>query len=398
MDSPIHLYLDHAATTEIDKDVAATMMEMYSRPLGNPSSLHRAGRAAYQVIEQAKMQLLRAVDANCEDMHAATVIATSGGTEANNLAISGLRQTADSPIFISAIEHPSIAESAKRLAGNLCPMRIVPVDHNGLCRLDLLHQWLSEYRCSKADSGTPLVSVILGNNEVGVVQELENICELCHQFGALVHADCCQALGKIPFSMRKMQLDALSITAHKLHGPVGVGALIVRAGITVNPIIFGGGQQLGIRPGTETSVLMVGFARAVELSMVRLEQGVYRKLAELRDYFEKRVLDSISESMVLAKTVCRLPHVSNIAFRGLDRQALLMALDLAGIMCSTGSACASGSNRPSPIVAAMNVPPDYANGSMRFSFCHQTTTDDVDWAVKKLAVIVNKIRKPNCSI
>ncbi len=390
------LYLDHAATTEVDTDVISAMTEMFSRQLGNPSSQHRAGRTAYQIIEQAKMRLLRAVDANCEDMLAAMVIATSGGTEANNLAISGLRQSLASPIIISAIEHPSIAETAKRLGNtNNCPARILPVDPNGLCRLDILHQWLSEYRC--CNSNTPLVSIILGNNEVGVVQELENICELCHQFGALVHADCCQVLGKISFSMRKLKLDALTITAHKLHGPIGVGALIVRAGIAVNPIIFGGGQQLGIRPGTEASVLLVGFAKAVELSMARLEQGVYGELALLRDYFEHRVLESISGSIVLAKNARRLPHVSNVAFRGLDRQALLMALDLAGIMCSTGSACASGSNLPSPIVAAMNVPPEYANGSMRFSFSHQTTKNDVDWAVEKLAVIINKIRKPSCS-
>ena len=393
MNATSRIYLDYAATTPIDPEVLHAMSLLYMQELGNAASPHQYGRTAYQIIEQAKNALLGCVDAPRDDMRAAFLVATSGGTEANNLVVRGLTQDKPAAIWHSTIEHPSVSEAASFLAKSGHTVYPLAVDDLGMCRLDILNDQLAEYRCSKGSDHVPLVSIIFGNNEVGVIQDIKSICDLCRRYGALVHADCCQVLGKIPLSMFELGLDALTITAHKLHGPIGIGALIVRAGLAVKPLLFGGGQQLSVRPGTESPVLLAGFARAAELAQKRVCDGVYQSLSGLRDHFEQRLAELVADTMILAKSSHRLPHISNVAFAGVDRQALLMALDFAGIMCSTGSACASGSNRPSPVVTAMNVPKSHVNGSMRFSFFHGSKVGEVDTALDRIVEIVKKIRK-----
>lgn len=391
------LYFDNNSTTSIDPAVARRMQDLYSQKLANSASQHRAGRASLKVLEQAKADLLQWIDAPAEGMDTAQVILTSGGTEANNLTIAGLCRPPDDNVhqpiknatnaIISGIEHPSILEAA---AEWLPRVRILAVDRCGLVRLDVLEEWLA---VAQAD-GDPvgLVSIMLGNNETGVLQDLTAICRICHRFGAIVHSDIVQAVGKIPFSMRDSCVDAVTFTAHKLHGPGGVGALVVRHGLSVQPVLFGGGQQLAVRPGTEPVVLADGFALALKLTMEARSNGDYERLAKSRNFFEQRLDEQLSNIEVVSRNAPRLPHTSNIAFHGVDRQALFMALDMAGIACSTGSACASGSGRPSHVLQAMQLPKETVGSALRFSFSRMTTDEEIDEAVRRLVRTVQRLR------
>ena len=391
------LYFDNNATTAIDPAVADRMQELYSLKLANSASQHRPGRTALKVLEQAKADLLHMLDAPAVGMDTAQVILTSGGTEANNLAIAGLcRSTSENDYqpatnltntIISGIEHPSVLEAAAEWSPRV---QILPVDNLGLVRLDMLEEWLT-VADAKADR-VGLVSIMLGNNETGVLQDLAAICRVCHRFGAIVHSDIVQAVGKIPFSMRDSGVDAVSLTAHKLHGPAGVGALIVRHGLSVQPLLFGGGQQLAIRPGTEPVVLADGFALALKRTLDAQFGGNYERLARVRDFFELSLDAQLPNIEVVSRHAARLPHTSNIAFHGVDRQALLMALDMAGIACSTGSACASGSGRPSHVLQAMLLPKETVGSAVRFSFSRMTTDDELDEGVRRVVHTVRKLR------
>lgn len=391
------LYFDHNATTNIDPAVVQRMQSLYAQKLANASSQHRAGRASLKVLEQAKANLLLLLDAPSEGMESAQVILTSGGTEANNLAMAGLccpaNDNAHQPAnnltnsIICGIEHPSVLEAA---AEWLPRVQILPVDNLGRARLDVLQEWLAAADAKSDPIG--LVSIMLGNNETGVLQDLPTICRICHRYGAIVHSDIVQAIGKIQFSMRESGVDAVSLTAHKLHGPVGVGALVVRHGLSLQPMLFGGGQQLAVRPGTEPVVLADAFAFALKLTIEAQSTGEYHRLAVARDAFEKSLLEQLPDIEVISQSAVRLPHTSNIAFHGIDRQALLMALDMAGIACSTGSACASGSGRPSHVLQAMQLPKSTVGSAIRFSFSRMTTKEELDEGVSRVVRTVNKLR------
>ena len=342
-----YLYFDNNATTPIDPDIARLMFDLHLQGLANPASQHAAGRIALRQLEEAKNSLLNAVAAPNSGMESAQVILTSGGTEANNLAIRGYAATRPGIVIVAATEHTSVLDQARDLGSSRC--RVLPVDHYGRCELQLLEDWL------KQDANAiSLVSIMLGNNETGVIQDLPSICRLCAHYSIPVHSDIVQAVGKIEVNMRELGLSALTLTAHKLHGPVGIGALILLHGERIAPLLIGGGQQLGIRPGTEAVVPAVALARAVELGRLAVADGCYDRLAALRDRFEAALLE-LPDIEVIARSANRLPHVANVAFLGLERQALQKALDLAGVACSTGSACASGSSRPSPVLAAMGL-------------------------------------------
>ena len=391
------LYFDNNATTTIDPAVVHRMQDLYSQKLANAASQHRAGRASLKVLEQAKAALLQLIDAPAEGMDTAQVILTSGGTEANNLAIAGLCRPPDDNLHqpaanltntvISGIEHPSVLESAAEWSPRV---QVLPVDNLGRIRLDLLEEWL-EIADAKGDR-VGLVSIMLGNNETGVLQDLTEICGICHRFGAIVHSDIVQAAGKLPFSMRDSGVDAVTLTAHKFHGPVGVGALVVRHGLSVQPMLFGGGQQLAIRPGTEPVVLADGFASALRLSLEAQARGDYERLARIRNWFEQSLDDQLPNIEVVSRNTARLPHTSNIAFHGTDRQALMMALDMDGIACSTGSACASGSGRPSHVLQAMQLPKKTVSSALRFSFSRMTTKKELDEGVLRIVRAVRKLR------
>lgn len=395
------LYFDNNATTPIDPVVALRMHELYAGNFANAASQHRSGRAALRVLEQAKSDLLKYVDAPTEGMETAQVILTSGGTEANNIAIAGLNRSSEDDThddvnphaarltntLVSGIEHPSVLEAAAEWSPRI---RLLPVDSSGQVRLDTLENWLQT--ADSQNDRVSLVSVMLGNNETGVVQNLTEICVLCHRFGAVVHSDIVQAVGKIPFSMRQTGVDAITLTAHKLHGPVGIGALIVRHGLSIRPMLFGGGQQLAIRPGTEPVVLADAMSLALKVTLEAQSSGAYERLAQIRNRFERELCDQLPDVEVISQHATRLPHTANISFLGVDRQALLMALDLAGVSCSTGSACASGSGRPSHVLQAMQLPKVTVDSAIRFSFSRMTTDYDVEEGVRRIVHTVRKLR------
>ncbi len=380
------IYLDNNATTHIDPAVAQRLLELYQdNSLANPASQHAPGRRALKLVETARNQLLKLTGAPAND--GARVILTSGGTEANNLAILGRRQRKNGIVITAATEHPSVTESAQQLSLLGFEHRILPVDQQGACCLVTLEQWL----LAESDR-IAIVSVMMGNNETGIIQDIAAITALCQPYNVPVHSDVVQAIGKIPFDMSTLGLSAISLTAHKIHGPVGTGALITLNDLQLDPMLFGGGQQLGTRPGTEPVIPAVALAASVETTCVALREGSYRRVADMRDAFESKIKDATG-AVIIGESCSRLPHTSNMTFSGVDRQALQMALDLAGIACSTGSACSSGSSRPSGSLVAMGYDDKSVQGSIRFSFSKFTTVTESDQAADVVIQTVKKISK-----
>lgn len=379
-----HLNLDQAATTPIDPAVLSAMRETWLQVPGNPASQHALGRQARRRLDEARDGIARLLGARVDRFDGDRLVLTSGGTEANNLALRGLAGRPPGRIVISAIEHPSIAALVAPLATAGFSVERLGVDRDGVIDLDDAERQIMP--------GTRLVSVMLGNNETGVVQPIVEIAKLCRERRVPLHCDAVQAIGKMPVHFHDLGVDALTVTPHKFHGPLGIGALLVRAGVTVEPLVFGGSQQLGVRPGTECTALAVGFFKAVQLAIDELPtRSTHMTL--LRERFERRLRDRLSDVVVQGAAADRLPHISNVAFPGLDRQSLLMALDLAGVACSTGSTCASGSSEPSPVLQAMGLPDAIIQAALRFSWSALTTFADIDLAADRIINVCNDLRQ-----
>ena len=377
------IYLDHNATSPIDPRVAATIAECYAAGYMNPASAHVAGRRARQRVEQARETIARLLGADTSGMNAAELVFTSGGTESNNLALWGLAAAtcyggpevspSGSParIIVSAIEHPSIIGPAQQMRCQGYDVRQLPVDQNGVVQLSKLDSLITDQ--------TRLVSVMLANNETGAIQPVAEIAEICRHRGVLVHTDAAQMVGKLPVNFDKLGVDALTLTAHKFHGPRGIGALLLRGGVKLRPMLLGGFQQQSMRPGTESVALTAGFQRALQLwrheSVAREE-----RLRRLRDHLESLLKDGCPSLVVNGSGAKRVPHCSNVSFPGCDRQTLLIALDQAGVCCSTGSACASGSSEPSPVLLAMGCAKAVVEGSLRISLGAWTTMAEIEQA------------------
>lgn len=381
------VYLDNNATTLLDPVVANRMHELALEGIANPASQHAAGRRALSLLEEAKSAILESVSAPVTGPNACQLILTSGGTESNNLAIFSSSLHRPGRIIVGGTDHPSVIEAARTAARSPDHFQILPVDHNGQCDLNFLESSLQEAQA--ADTPVSLVSVMLGNNETGIVQNLKAITSICRQFGVPVHSDVVQAVGKMPVSIDDLGLAALTLTAHKIHGPVGIGALIVREDFPISPAIVGGGQQLGLRAGTEAVIPACGLASALQSICQAFERGEYDDVRILRDRFESEIL-SLGDFHIVGADAPRLPHTSNVSFRSVDRQALQMALDLRGVACSTGSACSSGSGRPSGSLVAMGLEDSILLGSLRFSFSRFSTLDDVMEAVKIIESTLEK--------
>ncbi|QDV28139.1 cysteine desulfurase family protein [Aureliella helgolandensis] len=384
---PLTIYLDNNATTKIDPQVAELIRALSLQGVANPASQHGPGRQALKLLEQAKTDLLSLTGASNTLMDTAQVIWTSGGTEANNLALLGIATKQPGMLVVAASEHSSVLEAAKRAAASLQqPCHILAVDDAGHCDLDQLEAILRQDAANIA-----LVSVMLGNNETGVIQDLETICKLCNRYQVKTHSDVVQAIGKLPFNMLELGLSAITLTAHKIHGPVGIGALILAPNLQLEPMLVGGGQQLAIRPGTEPVIPAVALAAALQHTCQARLDGTYQRIASLRDEFESKVL-TLGDTYVVGQAPPRLPHTSNIAFWGLDRQALQMALDLRGLACSTGSACSSGSSRPSAVLTAMKLPDRTISSSLRFSFSKYSTLAEAHQAAEIVCSVVERLR------
>jgi len=322
---------------------------------------------------------------------------TSGGTESDNLALFGLssvgRQrlvdsgqiSVDQPvqILISAVEHPAIATAGKKLAGEGFDVLQIPVDSQGVICLESLTKLLAK--------PTALVSVMLANNETGTIQPVLQAAALCRDANVLIHTDAVQAIGKIPVNFGELNVDALTFTAHKFAGPRGIGGLLLRHGVTPEPIFFGGFQQTAIRPGTEDICLVIGLSAAVDkfVANVRPFQNL---LAGLRDDLQARLEATSPKIRINSGLVDRTPQTLNLGFVGINRQSFLMSADMAGLAISTGSACASGSSDPSPVLIAMGLPPEIVDSSVRISLGYSTTADDINQAVAIIDRIVQRSR------
>ena len=381
---PNPVYLDCAATTPVRPVVLEAMLPYLGHEtFGNPSSSHRFGRAARAGLEQARRDVAAAVDAEPSQ-----VIFTSGGTEADNLAIVGSALAARDrgepmAVCVSAIEHKAILAAAHHVAHLGGTEVILPVGSDGVLDFDVL---------GRALAGKPaIVSVMWVNNETGVVQPIAEIAERCCTAGVRLHTDAVQAFGKLPVSVSTVQCSFMTVSGHKIGAPKGIGAFIVRDRKGVEAIIHGGGQQFGIRPGTENVAGAVALAAAAKLAMAERE-AEQRRLTGLRDRLLARLRAAVPDLAVPAEHGPRAAHILSVCVPGADSEALLMHLDLAGVAASGGSACSTGAVEPSHVLVALGVPRDLALGAVRFSFGHETTEADVDRAAEVFPGIVAKVR------
>ncbi|MEW6037870.1 MAG: cysteine desulfurase family protein [Pseudomonadota bacterium] len=366
------IYFDHNATTPLDERVLEAMLPYLKSCHGNPSSLHRPGRIARDAVEAARAQVAALAGAA-----PAQVVFTSGGSEANNLAIKGLAWSLKpGRIGIGATEHPSVAEPARFLARHGWDCRTLAVDAQGLIEDSVL--------AGIAENPPDIVSVMLANNETGVVQDFARIAAL--DTGAWLHCDAVQAAGKIPLSFAQTGVHLMSLSGHKIYGPKGVGALIADPSVPLTPLIHGGDQERGLRGGTENVAAIVGFGKAAELAAAELEEHDGR-LRRLRNHLEQGI-EKLPGATVFARTAKRLPNTLQFAVEGYDGETLVMLLDRRGIAVSSGSACASGAREPSPVLLAMGVEPALATGAVRISLGRGSTEAEAEQLLAALGRIL----------
>ena len=370
------LYLDHASTTPTLPEVWEAMRPFMAEQFGNPASAHAAGRQARRALDDARERVAHCLGASPDE-----VIFTSGATEANNLALFGLAGSPPAHILASPVEHPCVTEPLRQLAARGFEVEYLPVETNGIVCVDA-------YR-ARVRPDTRLAAVMLVNHETGAVQPVARLAAAAP--GVAVHTDAAQAVGKVPVSLRELGVTSLSLSAHKFNGPKGVGALLVKHGVKLSAQLFGGHQQQGRRPGTEPVALAVGLAVALEIATTRLDESV-EAMRQKRDRLLGR-LRTTCPPVVVTAPADGSPYIVNVSFPGCRADLLLMKLDLAGVACSTGSACSSGSLLPSPVLKAMGVPDEVLRSAMRFSFGPGTTAEELDEAADRIAGCVNQLRQ-----
>jgi cysteine desulfurase len=365
------IYFDHNATTPIDERVLEAMLPFLKAFYGNPSSLYRHGRLARSAIDSAREQI-----SNLVGVQPSQLIFTSGGTEANNLAFMTLNPL--SRIAISAIEHPSVSKPAEKMVRLGHELKLIGVDYNGLITQEAIDEIIS-YR--------PLfVSIMLANNETGVIQDIAGLTHQLHEKGVIVHTDAVQALGKIPVDYNNLGVDMMTLSSHKVYGPKGCGALIFNKKVSPEPIIIGGGQEYGFRAGTENVPAIVGFGKAAELAGGQLDQRT-KHLQSLRQILEEQLI-SIPGVSLFAKAAERLPNTVQFGIEGMDGEMLLMKLDQKGIAVSSGSACASAGGKPSPVLAAMGISTELSKSAIRISLGKDNTESEINEFIDLLETLV----------
>ncbi|MBT3071520.1 cysteine desulfurase NifS [Rhodomicrobium sp. Az07] len=378
------VYLDNNATTQLDPAVLAEMLPFFTQHFGNASSIHGFGKEVGAAIHRAREQVRALIGA----AQGHEIVFTSGGTESDNAALlSALEtQTGRSEIVTSAVEHPAILALVQYLQRHRgVTVHIIGVDGKG--RLDI-----DAYRAALGPK-TAIASIMWANNETGTIFPVAELARLAHEAGALFHTDAVQAVGRIPVDVKAADVDMLSLSSHKFHGPKGIGALYIRKGVVFNQLIRGGKQERGRRAGTENTPGIVGLGKAAELALKRLQGGDSERVRQIRDRFEAAALGRIDGAFVAGDIECRLPNTSNIVFDRADGEVILLELDKAGIAASSGSACAAGSTEPSHVLRAMKVPYAAALGAIRFSFSHTSADEDAGRVLANLPAIVEKARE-----
>jgi cysteine desulfurase len=371
------LYLDNNATTPLLPAVAEAMRPFLTEVYGNPASSHAAGRRARRSLEDARERTAALLGAHPDE-----VVFTSGATEANNLALFGLCGDPPAHLLASPVEHPSVLEPLRHLAAAGFTLDLLPVDDRGVVPAGALEE--------RVRPETRLVAVMLANHETGAVQPVRELAS-CAPRETLFHCDAVQAAGKVPVDFHALGVASLAVSAHKFHGPKGVGALLVRRGVPLRPRAWGGHQQQGRRPGTEPVALAVGLARALEIAVQEMDQR-RAKVCRLRERFLDH-LRAHASPILLNGPEDGVPHTLNISFPLLKADLLLMSFDLAGVACATGSACSSGSLLPSPVLQAMRVPEEVLRSAMRFSLSPLLTEAEVDEAARRVAGVVQRLRQ-----
>ncbi|EAQ80716.1 cysteine desulfurase family protein [Blastopirellula marina] len=383
MTSADPIYLDNNATTRLAPEVAQLLGAAFSHGYVNSSSQHALGRRSRAALERSKEQILAGLGAKTAGFASDEFLLTSGGTESNNLAIFGLVKPQPGRVILSSIEHPSVSAAADLLRLRGYDVQTIAALRTGVVDVEHFRELITPQ--------TQLVSVMLANNETGVLQPVAEIAAICREKGVKVHTDAVQAVGKIPVSFRELQVDAMTITAHKLHGPRGVGGLIVRHSVQLSPQLHGGGQQLAQRPGTEPIEMGLAMAEALRISIAAAPS--YQALVGLRTELEAALRQIDPSCVIHGADSARLPHTVSVSFPGIDRQALVMALDMSGVCISTGSACASGSSERSPVLIAMQLENEQIESAVRISLGRDTTRDEVLEALRRISKCVNDLRR-----
>ena len=376
------IYLDNNATTKTDEEVVKAMLPYLLENYGNPSSIYKIGRDTRKAVEEAREKVAKAL--NCE---ANEIYFTSGGSESDNTAIKGIAHSykdKGNHIITSKIEHPAVLETCKELEKEGFEVSYIGVDENGIVNLKELE--------ASIKPSTILISVMFANNEIGTIQPIKEIGKIAKENNIYFHTDAVQAVGNLKIDVKELNLDSLSLSAHKFYGPKGVGALYVKKGVKFNKFISGGHQERNKRAGTENVAGIVGLGKAIELAYQDLDKH-NEKIKELRDYYVEEVTKRIPYIKINGDTKKRLPGNSNISFRFIEGEGLLLNLDLKGICASSGSACTSGSLDPSHVLLAIGLPHEIAHGSLRISIGKYNTKEEIDYVIECLVEIVGRLRE-----
>ena len=374
------IYLDYTATTPLASEVYASMLECFNSTYGNASSLHSFGRDASEKLESSRAIIAKAINAKPSEVYF-----TSGGTESNNWAIMGLAHANKSKgkhIIVSAFEHHSVMEPVSKLETQGFEVTYVPITKKGMVNYKEL------VKAIRPD--TILISVMTVNNEVGTIQPIKAISKLAKSFGILFHTDCVQALGSVRIDVQDMDIDALSISAHKIYGPKGIGALYIKDGVRIEKFMYGGEQERNLRAGTSDVPSAVGFAKATELLITHFNDRS-KTVLKLKKYFVNKLLEEIPAATINGCLKEAVGNIVNVSFGNIDGEAIVMLLDLAGVAASNGAACASGSVKNSHVIMAIN--PKNSKSAVRFSFSYLTTYAELDYTIQELKKIVENLRK-----
>jgi len=373
------IYLDNAASTQIHESVLNSMLPYLKEQYGNPSSLHRYGRLAHKAIEKARKQIALLINAEPSE-----ILITSGGTESNNTALRGISMKNPSgQIITSSIEHDAILEPCKKLAQNGFDVDYLPVNELGMVDSSVLKSQISDK--------TILVSIMFGNNEVGTIQPISEIAKICNEHKVPFHTDAIQAIGKIPIDVKELDIDLLSISSHKLYGPKGIGALYIKNGIEIDPVILGGGQEHGLRSGTENVASIVGFGKACEIAKNNLNENIFQ-MKKLRDILVEKILNEIPKVILNGHPKSRLPNNAHFTFLGVNGEDLIIKLDEYGIAASTGSACSVNTQKASHVLQAMGFSHEQITGSLRLTIGIFNDQKEIEQTVDVLKKVVEELR------
>ena len=376
------MYLDNSATTKVSDKVLEEMLPYLKDEFGNPSTLYSIGRESKKALEEARQRVANAINAKKDE-----IFFTSGGSESDNLAIKGIAfklQKKGKHIITSDIEHPAVKETLHFLESLDFKVTYLPVYENGIIKIDDLKEAITPE--------TILITIMHGNNEIGTLQPIEEIGKIAHENGIVFHTDAVQTFGKVEIDVEKQNIDLLSVSSHKINGPKGVGAIYIKKGIRLIPLIHGGGQEKGIRSGTENVAGIVGFGKAAELACSQLDEHA-QKLSKITNELTEKVLDTISESYLNGDRIQRLPNVVNFRFTAIEGESLILLLDSKGYQASTGSACSSNTLEASPVLTALGLDPVNVHGSLRISLAPESDEFDVDEFVNILSEAVKRLRE-----